>query len=47
MTPASVSRARVHGATALRLCTINPRTTRADVDRTIDRLTALTPGAHA
>ena len=38
---------RVHRATALRLCTINPRTTREDVDRTIDRLAALTQGAHA
>jgi aromatic-L-amino-acid/L-tryptophan decarboxylase len=40
-----VSTNRVHGATALRLCTINPRTTRADVDRTIDRLAALASGS--
>jgi aromatic-L-amino-acid decarboxylase len=38
---AYVSSHRVHGTTALRLCTINPRTTRADVDRTIDRLAEL------
>jgi aromatic-L-amino-acid decarboxylase len=38
---AYVSSHRVNGATALRLCTINPRTTRADVDLTIDRLAAL------
>jgi aromatic-L-amino-acid/L-tryptophan decarboxylase len=44
---AYLSSHRVHGATALRLCTINPRTTRADVDRTIDRLAALAEGAHA
>jgi aromatic-L-amino-acid decarboxylase len=43
---ACVSSHHVHGATALRLCTINPRTTRADVDRTIDRLAALAQGAH-
>jgi glutamate/tyrosine decarboxylase-like PLP-dependent enzyme len=35
---AYLSSHRVRGATALRLCTINPRTTREDVDRTIDRL---------
>lgn len=44
---AYLSSYRVHGVTALRLCTINPRTTRADVDRTIDRLAALAQGAHA
>ena len=44
---AYLSSHRVHGATALRLCTINPRTTRADVDQTIDRLAALAQGAHA
>ena len=44
---AYLSSCRVHGGTALRLCTINPRTTRADVDRTIDRLAALAQGAHA
>jgi hypothetical protein len=38
---------RVHGRTALRLCTINPRTTREDVDRTIDRLAELAQGAQA
>ena len=38
---AFVSTHRVRGATALRLCTINPRTTRVDVDRTIDRLAVL------
>ena len=43
---AYLSSHRVHGVTALRLCTINPRTTRADVDRTIDRLAALAQGAH-
>jgi glutamate/tyrosine decarboxylase-like PLP-dependent enzyme len=32
---------RVNGATVLRLCTINPRTSHADIDRTIDRLAAL------
>jgi aromatic-L-amino-acid/L-tryptophan decarboxylase len=41
-----VSSHRVRGATALRLCTINPRATRADVDSTIDRLAALAEGAH-
>jgi aromatic-L-amino-acid/L-tryptophan decarboxylase len=44
---AYLSSYRVHGAIALRLCTINPRTTRADIDRTIDRLAALAQGAHA
>jgi aromatic-L-amino-acid decarboxylase len=43
---AYVSSHRVHEATVLRLCTINPRTTAADVDRTIDRLAALTQGTH-
>ena len=37
---AYLSSHRVRGATALRLCTINPRTTREDVERTIDRLAA-------
>jgi aromatic-L-amino-acid/L-tryptophan decarboxylase len=41
---AYLSTHRVGGATALRLCTINPRTTHADVDRTIDRLAALAQG---
>jgi aromatic-L-amino-acid decarboxylase len=41
---AFLSSHRVDGATALRLCTINPRTTRADVDDTIDRITALAEG---
>jgi glutamate/tyrosine decarboxylase-like PLP-dependent enzyme len=36
-----VNSCRVNGATALRLCTINPRTSRADIDRSIDRLAAL------
>jgi hypothetical protein len=31
------------GSTVLRLCTINPRTTPADVERTLERLEALTP----
>jgi len=31
------------GMTALRLCTINPRTTREDVERTLDRLAELVP----
>jgi glutamate/tyrosine decarboxylase-like PLP-dependent enzyme len=44
---AYLSSHHVHGATALRLCTINPRTTRADIDRTIDRLATLAQGAHA
>ncbi|MPY93845.1 MAG: aminotransferase class V-fold PLP-dependent enzyme [Acidimicrobiia bacterium] len=45
---AYLSSHRVQGATALRLCTINPRTTREDVDSTIDRLAALAQGAaHA
>ncbi len=42
---AFVSTHRVRGRTALRLCTINPRTTREDVERTIDRLTELAQGA--
>jgi aromatic-L-amino-acid decarboxylase len=42
---AYVSSHQVHRTTALRLCTINPRTTRADVDLTIDRLAALAQGA--
>jgi aromatic-L-amino-acid decarboxylase len=43
---AYLSSHRIHGITVLRLCTINPRTTRADVDRTIDRLAALAQRAH-
>ena len=42
---AFLSTHRVRGRTALRLCTINPRTTREDVERTIDRLTELAQGA--
>jgi glutamate/tyrosine decarboxylase-like PLP-dependent enzyme len=44
---AYLSSHHVNGATALRLCTINPRTTRADVDHTLARLAALAEGAHA
>ena len=44
---AYLSTHHVHGATALRLCTINPRTTRADVDRTLDRLAVLAEGVQA
>jgi aromatic-L-amino-acid decarboxylase len=44
---AFVSSQRTRGMTALRLCTINPRTTREDVDRTIDRLAELAQGAQA
>ena len=44
---AYLSSHRVNGATALRLCTINPRTTREDVDHTLDRLAALAEGADA
>jgi aromatic-L-amino-acid/L-tryptophan decarboxylase len=42
---AFLSTHRVRGRTALRLCTINPRTTREDVERTIDRLAHLAEGA--
>jgi aromatic-L-amino-acid decarboxylase len=38
---AYLSTHRVDGSTALRLCTINPRTTREDIDRTIERLADL------
>ena len=38
---AYLSTTSVRGATALRLCTINPRTTREDVERTIERLAVL------
>jgi aromatic-L-amino-acid/L-tryptophan decarboxylase len=38
---AFLSSHQVHGVTALRLCTINPRTTSVDIDRTIDRVAAL------
>jgi glutamate/tyrosine decarboxylase-like PLP-dependent enzyme len=38
---AFMSTHRVRGVTALRLCTINPRTTPADVDRSIERLATL------
>jgi glutamate/tyrosine decarboxylase-like PLP-dependent enzyme len=44
---AYLSSHRVNGATALRLCTTNPRATRADVDHTLDRLAALAEGADA
>jgi hypothetical protein len=35
---AFLSTTTVHGETVLRLCTINPRTTREDVEATLDRL---------
>jgi glutamate/tyrosine decarboxylase-like PLP-dependent enzyme len=43
---AFLSSHRIRGITALRLCTINPRTTREDVDRTMERLAELTQGAR-
>src|SRR4051812_5190277 len=43
---AFVSTTRVAQRPVLRLCTINPRTTREDVERTIDRLAALPLAAH-
>jgi glutamate/tyrosine decarboxylase-like PLP-dependent enzyme len=45
---AAPSTTEVNGRVALRLCTINPRTTFADIERTIDRLDELSeswPGA--
>ena len=42
---AFVSTHRVAGRTVLRLCTVNPRTTRADVERTLARLLELAQGA--
>jgi aromatic-L-amino-acid/L-tryptophan decarboxylase len=42
---AFVSSHRVAGTTVLRLCTVNPRTTRADVERTLARLADLAQGA--
>jgi glutamate/tyrosine decarboxylase-like PLP-dependent enzyme len=35
---AVVTSTRLHGRTALRLCTINPRTTDADLSGTIERM---------
>jgi glutamate/tyrosine decarboxylase-like PLP-dependent enzyme len=40
---AFASTTRVHGETVLRLCTINPRTTPEDVERTIRHLASLLP----
>jgi glutamate/tyrosine decarboxylase-like PLP-dependent enzyme len=37
---AFLSSTRLRGRTVLRMCTINPRTTDADIDGTINRLTA-------
>jgi aromatic-L-amino-acid decarboxylase len=42
---AFVSSHRVDGRAVLRLCTVNPRTTRADIERTLGRLTELVQGA--
>jgi glutamate/tyrosine decarboxylase-like PLP-dependent enzyme len=42
---AYLSTHQVRGRTVLRLCTINPRTTHEDVDRTLDRLAELAQGA--
>jgi glutamate/tyrosine decarboxylase-like PLP-dependent enzyme len=46
---ALISSTTLNGRTALRLCCINPRTTEADVEQTLDWLTNLLPfdGAHA
>jgi glutamate/tyrosine decarboxylase-like PLP-dependent enzyme len=38
---AAISSTTLHGRVALRMCTINPRTTRADVALTLDRLELL------
>jgi aromatic-L-amino-acid/L-tryptophan decarboxylase len=41
---AFASTTTVFGETVLRLCTINPRTTREDIEQTLDRLAALAAG---
>ncbi len=44
---AMLSTTRLHGQTVLRMCTINPRTQRADILETLDRLDRLARQIHA
>jgi len=43
---ALVSSTRLRGHTTLRMCTLNPRTTEADVEGTIERLDRYARGLH-